>query len=69
MSKKPITGEPIHLPVRKKAVFHIGKELREDINRDYEADLVPEATALRMKRLQSPYENFHGIAEPVSAAK
>ena len=43
--------------------------MREDINRDYDTDLVQEATALRMKRLQSPYENVHGIAEFVTAAK
>ncbi len=32
MAKKPITGEEIYLPVRKKPVFHVGKELREIIN-------------------------------------
>ena len=32
MAKKPITGEEIYLPVRKKPVFHVGKELKEIIN-------------------------------------
>ncbi len=31
-AKKPITGETIHLPVRRKPVFHAGKELKVMIN-------------------------------------
>ncbi|PIQ96092.1 MAG: hypothetical protein COV67_11395 [Nitrospinae bacterium CG11_big_fil_rev_8_21_14_0_20_56_8] len=33
-AKKPITGETIDLPVRRKPVFHAGKDLREKINRE-----------------------------------
>ena len=34
--KKPLTGELIHLPVRRKPSFHAGKELRERINEEME---------------------------------
>ena len=42
--KKPLTGELIHLPVRRKPSFHAGKELREQINEDIK--LVHEAKDL-----------------------
>ena len=34
VTKKPLTGEIIHLPVRRKPSFHAGKELRERINEE-----------------------------------
>jgi nucleoid DNA-binding protein len=34
VAKKPLTGEVIHLPVRRKPSFHAGKELRERINKE-----------------------------------
>ena len=35
-AKKPLTGEFIQLPVRRKIIFHAGKELRERVNQDME---------------------------------
>jgi DNA-binding protein HU-beta len=35
-TKKPLTGEVIHLPVRRKPSFHAGKELRERVNKEME---------------------------------
>ncbi len=32
VGKKPMTGEPLALPNRKKPIFHAGKELKEMIN-------------------------------------
>ena len=34
LAKKPLTGEVIHLPVRRKPSFHAGKELRERVNKE-----------------------------------
>ena len=34
VAKKPLTGEVIHLPVRRKPSFHAGKELREQVNKE-----------------------------------
>ena len=36
VAKKPLTGEVIHLPVRRKPSFHAGKELRERVNNEME---------------------------------
>ncbi|MCZ6513938.1 MAG: HU family DNA-binding protein [Nitrospinae bacterium] len=33
VGKKPVTGEPIQIPARKKPVFHASKELNQLINR------------------------------------
>ena len=35
-AKKPLTGELIELPTRRKLSFHAGKELRERVNHDIE---------------------------------
>ncbi|MGV7221609.1 MAG: HU family DNA-binding protein [Nitrospinales bacterium] len=34
MGKKPVTGEPISIPARKKPVFHASKELNRIINNE-----------------------------------
>ena len=34
VARKPITGELIHLPVRRKISFHPGQELRERVNKE-----------------------------------
>ena len=34
VGKKPVTGEPIQIPARKKPVFHASKELNQLINRE-----------------------------------
>lgn len=34
IGKKPVTGEPIQIPARKKPVFHASKELNQLINRE-----------------------------------
>ena len=36
VAKRPLTGEVIHLPVRRKPSFHAGKELRERVNKEME---------------------------------
>jgi nucleoid DNA-binding protein len=36
VTTKPLTGEMIHLPVRRKPSFHAGKELRERVNKENE---------------------------------
>lgn len=33
LAKKPLTGEKYNLPVRRKPIFHAGKELKELINK------------------------------------
>ena len=35
-AKKPLTGELIKLPLRRRLRFHAGKELREKVNQDIE---------------------------------
>ncbi|MBT3922295.1 MAG: HU family DNA-binding protein [Nitrospina sp.] len=58
VAKKPLTGEMIQLPVRRKPSFHAGKELRERVNEEME--LVNEAEAL-LDRLSVP-ENVFSIS-------
>ena len=36
VAKKPLSGEVIHLPVRRNPSFHAGKELRERVNKEME---------------------------------
>ena len=55
VAKKPLTGEVIHLPVRRKPSFHAGKELRERVNEEME--LMHEAEAL-ISRLHVPENAF-----------
>ena len=43
-AKKPLTGEVIHLPIRRKPSFHASKELRERVNE--EKELMSEAEDL-----------------------
>jgi nucleoid DNA-binding protein len=51
VAKKPLTGEVIHLPVRRKPSFHAGKELRERVNKEMklmqEAEVIPCLTERR----------------------
>ena len=42
IGKKPITGEPINIPAKRKPVFHAGKELREMVNRPSQPERMPE---------------------------
>ncbi len=58
IAKKPLTGELIQLPVRRKPGFHAGKELRERVNA--EMVQVQEAEAL-IRRLQTP-ENVFSVS-------
>ena len=55
VAKKPLTGEVIHLPVRRKPSFHAGKELRERVNEEME--LMHEAEDL-IRRLHVPENAF-----------
>ena len=62
VAKKPITGEPLYLPERKKPVFHAGKELRELINRDAEdIGLQPN----RVKEERQTFDSVHGVSQTV----
>jgi nucleoid DNA-binding protein len=62
VAKKPITGEPLYLPLRKKPVFHPGKELRELINRDLEDNgLQPN----RVKEERQNFNSVHGVSQTV----
>ena len=62
VAKKPITGEPLYLPLRKKPVFHAGKELRELINRDAEdIGLQPN----RVKEERQTFDSVHGVSQTV----
>ena len=58
VAKKPLTGELIHLPVRRKPSFHVGIELRQRVNEGM--DLVNEAEAL-LNRIPVP-ENVFSIS-------
>jgi nucleoid DNA-binding protein len=58
VAKKPLTGELIQLPVRRKPSFHAGKELREKVNK--EMVLAREAEGL-LSRISVP-ENVFSIS-------
>ncbi|MCS5620464.1 MAG: HU family DNA-binding protein [Nitrospinaceae bacterium] len=58
VAKKSLTGELIHLPVRRNPSFHAGKELRQRVNEGM--DLVNEAEAL-LNRIPVP-ENVFSIS-------
>ncbi len=59
VAKKPLTGEVIHLPVRRKPSFHAGKELRERVNEEME--LMHEAEAL-VNRIHVPENSLGATA-------
>ena len=58
VAKKPLTGELIQLPARRKPSFHAGKEVRERVNEGME--LLNEAEAL-LERI-SVQENVFSIS-------
>jgi nucleoid DNA-binding protein len=62
VAKKPITGEPLYLPVRKKPVFHAGKELRELINSDSPS---VDLQSGRLKDDRQAYNSVHGVPQTV----
>ena len=68
MAKKPITGEKIFLPVRKKPVFHVGKELKEIINGNLPASKrgMTRAKATRIKDNRD-YDSVHGVPQQVKS--
>ena len=68
MAKKPITGEQIFLPVRRKPVFHVGKELREIINGDIPASKrgSSRSIATRIKD-DRDYDSFHSVSQRVKS--
>ncbi|MFQ5449401.1 MAG: HU family DNA-binding protein [Nitrospinaceae bacterium] len=69
VAKKPITGEPIYLPVRRKPVFHAGKELRELINRDSVTAEENRTESQRMKEQRHSYNSVHGIPQSAPVSK
>ena len=54
-AKKPLTGEIIHLPSRRKPSFYAGKELRERVNEEME--LMHETEGF-IRRLHAPKKAF-----------
>ena len=54
-AKKPLTGELIELPIRRKITFHAGKELRARVNQDME---LPKETAPLIDSLPAPENVF-----------
>ena len=66
IAKKPITGEPLYLPLRKKPVFHAGKELRELINRESD-DMVLQPS--RLKEERQTFNSVHGVSQTIPLSK
>jgi nucleoid DNA-binding protein len=68
MAKKPITGEQIFLPVRKKPVFHVGKELKEIINGEIPVSKrgMSRSKATRIKE-DRDYESIPGIPQQLKS--
>ena len=66
VAKKPITGEPLYLPLRKKPVFHAGKELRELINRD--SDNLDFQSG-RVKEERQVFNSVHGVSQTIPQSK
>ena len=57
IAKKPLTGEIMQLPVRRKPSFHAGKELRERVNAEM---LQIQEAEILVRRIQAP-ENVFSI--------
>ncbi len=68
VAKKPITGEPLYLPLRKKPVFHPGKELRELINRDDSEGGASSSPSKRVKEDRT-YSSVHGVPQSMPLTK
>ena len=66
VAKKPITGEPLYLPVRKKPVFHAGKELRELINRESENEVLQPG---RVREERQTFNSVHGVSQTIPLSK
>jgi len=66
VAKKPITGEPLYLPVRKKPVFHAGKELRELINRESENEALQPG---RVREERQTFNSVHGVSQTIPLSK
>lgn len=66
VAKKPITGEPLYLPVRKKPVFHAGKELRELINRESENVALQPG---RVREERQTFNSVHGVSQTIPLSK
>jgi len=58
IAKKPLTGEIMQLPVRRKPSFHAGKELRERVNAEM---LQMQEAEILVRRIQAP-ENVFSIS-------
>ncbi len=70
VSKKPLTGETIYLPMRRKAAFHPGKEIREMINKNNKpVSVVKEIKRRPVLETKPVFHNVHGTSEPAMAAK
>jgi len=66
VAKKPITGEPLYLPLRKKPVFHAGKELRELINREFET---VDLQSGRIREERQTFNSVHGVPQTTPLSK
>ena len=71
VSKKPITGETIYLPIRRKAAFHAGKELREMVNKQTRPVQIVREIPRRslVETGKRVFNNVHGITVPLTAVK
>ena len=72
-AKRPVTGEIIQLPVRRKPVFHVGKELKEMVNGNSTWPASRKPKIVRpMKKAPIPakiYDTVHGVLNQVPMAK
>ncbi len=66
VAKKPITGEPLYLPLRKKPVFHAGKELRELINQDSTKVALQPG---RDREERQTFNSVHGVSQTIPLSK
>jgi len=66
VAKKPITGEPLYLPLRKKPVFHAGKELRELINQDSTKVALQPG---RAREERQTFNSVHGVSQTIPLSK
>ena len=65
VAKKPLTGELIHLPVRRKLSFHAGKELRERVNQSIVLEKEMEVSINKI-RISEPSIAYHLDGERAS---
>ena len=70
VAKKPLTGELIQLPVRRKPSFHAGKELRQRVNKgmDLVNDSVPAFDDIHASNSRVDFCRDPGLQNPCAAS-